>query len=68
MDSSSDFLQLRKRAIVCCAFAAALSTVSAYMLSGGNRISGFVIIAVQAFLIVFAARYLIMMKRTSKAS
>jgi|HubBroStandDraft_1064217.scaffolds.fasta_scaffold03142_7 hypothetical protein len=68
MDSSNDFLQLRKRAIVCCAFAAALSTVSAYILSGGNRIAGFVIIAVQALLIVLAVRYLIMMKRAGKAS
>jgi len=63
-----DFQQLRKRALVCGSFAAALSAVSAYVLSLGNRIGAFVIIAVQAILIVLTVYYLFKMAGARKAS
>jgi len=68
MNTSSEFQKNRKHAIVSGAFAAALSAVSGSMLNDGNRIAGFIIIAVQAVLIVLAVRYLFLMKTAGKAS
>jgi amino acid permease len=68
MNTSSDFQKYRKHAVVAGAFAAALSAVSAMMLNDGNRIAGFVIIAMQACLVVLAAYYIVKMKGASKAS
>jgi len=68
MNTSSDFQKLRKHAIVSGAFAATLSAVSASMLNSGDRLAGFVIIAVQAVLIVLTVRYLFLMKSAGKAS
>jgi len=68
MKTTGDFQQYRKHAIVSGAFAAALSAVSAYLLTGGNRIAAFVIIAVQALLVVLTGYYMVKMRSASKAS
>jgi len=68
MNTSSDFQKYRKHAIVSGAFAAALTAVSGSMLNSGNRIAGFIIIAMQAALIVLAVRYLFLMRSAGKAS
>ncbi len=68
MNSSNDFQRLRKRAIVCAAFAAAFSAVSASLVTSGRQVAGLIIIAVQFFLVVLTVLYLFKMKSAGKAS
>jgi hypothetical protein len=65
---SSDFQQLRKRAIVCGAFAAALSAVAASTISEGHQYLGLIVIGIQALLIVLAVLNLFKMKGASKTA
>jgi hypothetical protein len=68
MNPSSDFQQQRKRAIVCAGFAAVLSAVAASTIASGHQLYGFVIIAIQALLIVLAVLNLVWMKGAGKAT
>jgi hypothetical protein len=68
MNASADFQLLRKRAIVCGAFAAALSAVAASTISEGHQYLGLIVIGIQAFLIVLAVLSLFRMKGASKAA
>jgi hypothetical protein len=68
MNQPSNFQLLRKRAIVSGAFAAALSAVAASTIASGHQVSGLVIIAVQALLMVLAVINLVKMKGADKAA
>jgi hypothetical protein len=68
MNTPNDFQQLRKRAIVCAAFAAAFSAISASMVTSGHQLAGLIIIAVQFLLVVLTVVCLFKLKGAGKAS